>query len=57
MRQTVQAEPYNHLVTFHVMDCPISHNAIIGRNWLHKMQTVPSSYHQLLRYPTPDEVK
>lgn len=36
---------YNHLVTFHVMDCPTLHNAILRRNWLHKMNDVTSSYH------------
>ncbi|KAB2600509.1 hypothetical protein D8674_042977 [Pyrus ussuriensis x Pyrus communis] len=44
--------PYNHLVTSHVMDCPTPHNAILGWNWLHKMKVVPSCYHQLLCYPT-----
>ncbi|KAM1466573.1 hypothetical protein ACFX2I_031757 [Malus domestica] len=29
VKLTVQAERYNHLVTFHVMYCPTSHNAIL----------------------------
>lgn len=45
MKLVGQVEPYNHLVTFHVMDYSTPHNAILGRNWLHKLKIVPSSYH------------
>ncbi|KAM2451813.1 hypothetical protein ACFX1W_009217 [Malus domestica] len=45
MKLMVQAKSYNHLVTFHVMDCPTPHSAILGRTWLHKMKVVPSIYH------------
>lgn len=51
---SIKAEPSNHLVTFHVMDCLTPHNVILGQNWLHKMKVVPSSYHQLLCYSTPE---
>lgn len=30
MELTVQEKPYNRLVTFHVMDCLTSSNAILG---------------------------
>lgn len=50
VKLAIQAEPYNHLVTFTVMDCPTLHNAIISRNWLHKMKAVFSTYHLLLHY-------
>lgn len=57
VKQAVQVEPYNHLVTFHIMDCASPHNAILGRNWLHKIKVVLSSYHQLLHYLAPDRAK
>ena len=28
------------------------YNAIMGRDWLHRMKTVPSTLHQKLRFPT-----
>lgn len=54
VKPAIKAEPSNHLVTFHVMDCLTPHNVILGQNWLHKMKVVPSSYHQLLCYSTPE---
>ena len=35
-----------------MIDVESPHNAIRDRPWLHMMRAVPSSYHQLLRYPT-----
>jgi hypothetical protein len=31
-------------------------NAIMGRDWLHKMKAVPSTLHQKLRFPTNDGI-
>lgn len=50
VKLAVQADFY-HLVTFHVMDVPTPHNAILGQNWLHKMRVVPSTYHLLPSTP------
>jgi len=49
----ISANPYNVITEFFVIDIESLHNAILGRHWLHMMGVVPSSYHQLLRYPTP----
>ena len=38
-----------------LVDVESSHNAILGRLWLHMMKVVSSTYHQLVRYPTPSE--
>lgn len=57
VKLAVKAEPSNHVVTFHIMDCPTPHNVILSWNWLHKMKVVQSSYHQLLHYSTPGGVK
>lgn len=37
---------------FLVIKLPLPSNIIMGRTWLHAIQAVPSTYHQLLRFPT-----
>ncbi|XP_028122448.1 uncharacterized protein LOC114319618 [Camellia sinensis] len=39
-------------VEFLVVKLPSPYNLIMGRTWLHTMQVVPSTYHQLLRFLT-----
>ena len=39
-------------VTFAVLDCPSAYNVILGRPWIHKMRAVPTTYHQVIRFPT-----
>ncbi|XP_019252876.1 PREDICTED: uncharacterized protein LOC109231689 [Nicotiana attenuata] len=38
--------------TFHVMDQETAYNAIIGSLWIHAMQAVPSSFYQVIKFPT-----
>ncbi|XP_070008215.1 uncharacterized protein [Nicotiana sylvestris] len=42
---------------FEVVDGDIGYNIILGRPWLHEMKVVPSTYHQLLKFPTPEGIK
>ncbi|XP_019266560.1 PREDICTED: uncharacterized protein LOC109243993 [Nicotiana attenuata] len=42
---------------FEVVDGDIGYNIILGRPWLHEMKAVPSTYHQLLKFPTPEGIK
>ena len=44
---------YNVVTKFYVIDIESSHNAILKRPWIHRIQAILSSYHQLLWYPTP----
>ncbi|XP_070032058.1 uncharacterized protein [Nicotiana tomentosiformis] len=37
---------------FEVVDGDIGYNIIVGRPWLHEMRSIPSTYHQLLKFPT-----
>ncbi|XP_070036621.1 uncharacterized protein [Nicotiana tomentosiformis] len=38
---------------FKVVNGDTGYNIILGRPWLHEMKDVPSTYHQLLKFPTP----
>ncbi|CAL5391726.1 unnamed protein product [Camellia sinensis] len=42
---------------FVVIDTPSPYNIILGRPWLHTMGAVPSTLHQLLRFPTEHGVE
>nr|XP_009596366.1 uncharacterized protein LOC104092460 [Nicotiana tomentosiformis] len=42
---------------FEVADEDMGYNIILGRPWLHEMKVVPSTYHQLLKFPKPEGIK
>lgn len=42
---------------FEVVDSDMDYNIILGRPWIHEMKVVLSTYHQLLKFPTPEGVK
>ncbi|XP_026452410.1 uncharacterized protein LOC113352865 [Papaver somniferum] len=44
------------LTTLCVMDVLSPYTAIVGRSWVHGIKGVSSTYHQRLRFPTPDGV-
>ncbi|KAL5577724.1 hypothetical protein UlMin_019423 [Ulmus minor] len=48
----VYASGINLNVNFAVLDNPSAYNMILGRPWIHKMRTVPSTFHQVVRFPT-----
>ncbi|XP_026433061.1 uncharacterized protein LOC113330467 [Papaver somniferum] len=52
----VKAGPMNIETRFSVVDTPSPYNAIIGRRWVHKLKGVATTYHQYLRFPTPEGV-
>ncbi|XP_056853510.1 uncharacterized protein LOC130502794 [Raphanus sativus] len=53
----VYAEGINQATKFLVVDCPSSYNVILGRPWIHDMGAVPSTLHQLVKFPTPWGIK
>ncbi|XP_056843217.1 uncharacterized protein LOC130495743 [Raphanus sativus] len=53
----VYAEGVNQATKFLVVDCPSSYNVILGRPWIHDMGVVPSTLHQLVKFPTPWGIK
>ncbi|XP_062103974.1 uncharacterized protein LOC133815108 [Humulus lupulus] len=49
MRLTVVAAERTLPVDFLIIDSITSYNAIVGRNWIHRMQGVVSTLHQVMR--------
>ena len=50
---SVCADPFNVVTEFSILDVPFPYNAILRRSWIHMIRAVPSTHHQLLKYPTP----
>ena len=50
---TTWAEGVNMTHKFNVIDCPSAYNVILGTPWIHKMKAVPSTYHQVVKFPSP----
>ncbi|XP_024004949.1 uncharacterized protein LOC112082088 [Eutrema salsugineum] len=44
------------IIQFLILDKSAIYNAILGTPWLHAMKAVASTYHQCLKFPTPDGV-
>ncbi|XP_038688665.1 uncharacterized protein LOC119987827 [Tripterygium wilfordii] len=53
----VYAEGVNLNTVFVVLKSPPPYNIILGRPWIHELKAVPSTYHQLIRFPTKWGVK
>ncbi|XP_057808892.1 uncharacterized protein LOC131023369 [Salvia miltiorrhiza] len=53
----VYAEGVNLSTRFLVVDAPSAYNVILGCPWIHGMEAVPSTYHQVIRFPTKWGVK
>ena len=52
----VLAGPINLQTEFIVVKASSPYNAIMGRDWLHRMKAITSTLHQKLRFPTADRV-
>ncbi|XP_057780215.1 uncharacterized protein LOC130998827 [Salvia miltiorrhiza] len=53
----VYAEGVNLSTRFLVIDAPSAFNVILGRPWIHDMEAVPSTFHQVVKFPTKWGVK
>ena len=49
----VYAEGVNMSTKFLVVDCQSAYNMILGRPWIHDMESVPSTLHQMVKFLTP----
>ncbi|XP_075101744.1 uncharacterized protein LOC142177176 [Nicotiana tabacum] len=52
----IHAEGVKKTTLFEVVDGDMGYNVVLGRPWIHEMKVVPSTYHQLLMFPTPKGV-
>jgi hypothetical protein len=48
----VLAGPINLRTEFIMVRASSPYNAIMGREWLHRMRAIPSTFHQNIRFPT-----
>ncbi|XP_038698571.1 uncharacterized protein LOC119996119 [Tripterygium wilfordii] len=53
----VYTEGINLNTNFVVLKGSSPYNIILGRPWIHEMKAIPSTYHQLIRFPTKWGVK
>ncbi|XP_009759553.1 uncharacterized protein [Nicotiana sylvestris] len=53
----MNAEGVMKTTLFQLVDGDMGYNIILGKLWLHKMKTVPSTYYQLLKFPMPEGIK
>ena len=54
---SVYAAGVNLHITFVVLDSPSAYNVILGRLWILEMRAVPSTFHQVIRFPNAWNVK
>jgi hypothetical protein len=48
--------PINLQTEFIVVKAYLPYNAIVGRDWLHRMKAILSTLYQKLRFPTKDGI-
>ena len=53
----VYTKGINMLTKFLVVDCDSSYNMILGQPWIQAMGVVPSTLHQMVKFPTPWGIK
>ncbi|XP_059623184.1 uncharacterized protein LOC132266348 [Cornus florida] len=53
----VRAAERELVESFVVVEIHPSYNLLIGRGWIHRVQEVPSTLHQVMRYLSPDRSK
>ena len=47
------AQGLNLLTKYVIIDGESTYNIIMGRPWIHDLKAVPSTYHQVIKFPTP----
>lgn len=54
---TVYIKVVNLMVKYMVVDCHLTYNAILGKLWIYAIKAAPSTYHQVIRFPTKRNVR
>ncbi|XP_070017312.1 uncharacterized protein [Nicotiana sylvestris] len=44
-------------VKIHIIEGDMRYNPLLGRPWIHCMRAVPSTLHQMMKFPTKDGIK
>ncbi|XP_059290858.1 uncharacterized protein LOC132044382 [Lycium ferocissimum] len=44
-------------IMFYVIEGEMKYNVLLGRPWIHSMREVPSTLHQMLKFPTSEGIK
>ena len=52
----VKAGPLESMVKFTVLDIPVSYAILLGRPWFHPLGGVPSTLHQMIKFPAEGDV-
>ena len=47
----------NMYTKFLILDSPSAYNVILGCPWIHRMEAIPSTFHQIIRFPTKWGIK
>nr|XP_016456925.1 PREDICTED: uncharacterized protein LOC107780840 [Nicotiana tabacum] len=42
---------------FYIISSDVRYNALLGRPWIHNMREVPSTLHQMMKFPTKEGIK
>nr|XP_016486756.1 PREDICTED: uncharacterized protein LOC107806998 [Nicotiana tabacum] len=42
---------------FHVIEGDVRYNALLGRPWIHNVRAVPSTLHNMMKFPIKDGIK
>ena len=53
----VTAGSVTEMINFLVITVASPYNVIMGRTWIHKMKATPSTYYQIIKFPTANRVK
>ncbi|WZY77819.1 hypothetical protein YC2023_024203 [Brassica napus] len=53
----IYAEGVSLLTRLLVVDCHSSYNMILSRAWIHGMRAVPSTLHQMIKFPTSQGIR
>lgn len=52
--ERVQSSKYiTFMQEFYVVDTPSPYNVILGRPWINNTKAIPSTYHLIVKFPTP----
>ncbi|XP_058767703.1 uncharacterized protein LOC131641420 [Vicia villosa] len=52
----IRIRPRDFDITFQVMEIYPAYNYLLGRPWIHNAKVVPSTFHQMLKYPLKEKL-